>query len=64
MIADRQHARGGHDAEKSGLLEIDAAVRGMEVAPEIDAGLDLAGSFRQELGETGIAGSRIEGAAP
>lgn len=64
MMADRQHTRGGDDAEQAGLLEIDAAVHGAEAAQHGDAGLHRTRGIGQELGKGCIALRGIEGAAP
>ena len=52
------------DAEQPGLLEVDAAVLGAQAAPEVETRLNLAGRFRQQLCETGIAGGGVKRRAP
>src|SRR5262245_29135413 len=63
-MANGERPSHGHDAEQSGLLQIDAAVLGLDATEPGKARLVRARGFCEQFGERGLAASHIEGGAP
>src|SRR5499426_3987986 len=63
-MANGKRPRHGHDAEQSGLLQIDAAILGLDATEPGETRLANARGFREQFFKGGLAASHVEGGAP